>query len=82
MHKKRLAIGLRRGPYSAPLDLLPGFKRAASRQEMEYMEGTRGRGEKRGSLGITLYHQFMDSPLCDRPTELTWISDKRCHRNC
>jgi len=39
MHKKRLAIGLRRGPYSAPLDLLAGYKRAASRQEMEYMEG-------------------------------------------
>jgi len=55
MHKKRLAIGLRRGPYSAPLDLLAGFKRAASRQEMEYMEGTRGRGEKK--------RQFRDPPL-------------------
>jgi len=60
MHNERLTTGSAGGAYSAPPDLLAGFKRAALRLDKQGREGMEG---TKGDEGPSPYHQFLDPPL-------------------
>ena len=60
MHNERLTTGSARGAYSAPPDLLAGFKQAAVRLDKQGREGMEG---TKGDEGPSPYHQFLDPPL-------------------